>query len=64
MSRSVVDGSVVIKRLIREDLSNETNALFADSVQNAQPLFAPPLLPSEVTNALYQCTRARPTRSA
>jgi predicted nucleic acid-binding protein len=57
MTGSVVDASVVIKRLIPEDHSEQARALFIDSLQTGQPLFAPPLLPSEVTNVLYQRTR-------
>jgi predicted nucleic acid-binding protein len=57
MTGSVVDASVVIKRLIPEDYSEQARALFTDCLQNGQPLFAPPLLPSEVTNVLYQRTR-------
>lgn len=57
MTGSVVDASVVIKRLIPEDYSEQARALFTDSLQTRQPLFAPPLLPSEVTNVLYQRTR-------
>jgi predicted nucleic acid-binding protein len=62
MSGLVIDTSVVIKRLIPEDFSEHARALFAASLRSGRPLFAPPLQPSEVTNALFQRTR-RPDHS-
>lgn len=53
----VVDTSVVIKRLIPKDFTQQARALFGESLRRGQPLFAPPLLPSEVTNTLFQRTR-------
>jgi predicted nucleic acid-binding protein len=57
MSGVVIDTSVVIKRLIREELSEHARALFHENLRGGQRLLAPPLLPSEVTNALFQRTR-------
>ena len=57
MTGLVIDASVVIKRLIREDHSDRAHALFADTLLAGLTLFAPPLLPSEVTNVLFQRTR-------
>jgi predicted nucleic acid-binding protein len=57
MTGLVIDASVVIKRLIREDHSDRAHALFTDTLLAGRTLFAPPLLPSEVTNVLFQRTR-------
>jgi predicted nucleic acid-binding protein len=62
MTGSVVDASVVVKRLIREEHSERARALFADAIQRGEPLVAPPLLLSEVTNVLYQRTRRQANR--
>jgi predicted nucleic acid-binding protein len=57
MTGSVVDASVVVKRLIREEHSERARALFADAARRGEPLVVPPLMLSEVTNALYQRMR-------
>ena len=57
MSGVVIDASVAIKRLIREEFSAQARALFDRSVRGGQPLAAPLVLPSEVTNALFQRAR-------
>ena len=62
MSGVVIDASVVIKRLIGEEFSAQARALFDRSVRSGQPLAAPLVLPSEVTNALFQ--RARPQENS
>lgn len=50
----VVDASVAIKRVLAEEFTEESRALFAKSLEDRRSLVAPPLLPSEVGNALYQ----------
>jgi predicted nucleic acid-binding protein len=50
----VVDASVALKRVLAEEFTKQSRALFAQSLQDRRPLVAPPLLPSEVGNALYQ----------
>jgi predicted nucleic acid-binding protein len=50
----VVDASVALKRVLAEEFTEQSRALFAQSLQDRRPLVAPPLLPSEVANALYQ----------
>jgi predicted nucleic acid-binding protein len=54
---AVVDASVILKRLISEDYSRQARAMVDDNFSQGQPLFAPPLLASEIANALYQRTR-------
>lgn len=58
----VLDASVVIKRVLDEEFTEQVQGLFADSIRSRRPLVAPPLLPNEITNALYQ--RVRTTVSA
>ena len=53
----VVDASVALKRVLAEEFTEQSRALFARSLQDRRPLVAPPLLPSEVGNALYQRLR-------
>jgi predicted nucleic acid-binding protein len=50
----VVDASVALKRVLAEEFTEQSRALFAQSLQDRRLLVAPPLLPSEVANALYQ----------
>lgn len=51
----VVDASVAMKWVVLEEFTNEARQLLHDYAQGT--LFAPPLLPSEVTNALFQRQR-------
>jgi predicted nucleic acid-binding protein len=53
----VVDASVALKRVLAEEFTEESRSLFAKSLQDRRPVVAPPLLPSEVGNALYQRLR-------
>ncbi len=53
----VVDASVAIKRVLAEEFTEQVQALFANCLNAHRPIFAPPLLPGEVTNALYQRVR-------
>jgi predicted nucleic acid-binding protein len=53
----VVDASVALKRVLAEEFTEQSRSLFAQSLQDRHPLVAPPLLPSEVGNALYQRLR-------
>jgi predicted nucleic acid-binding protein len=53
----VVDASVALKRVLAEEFTEQSRGLFAQSLQDRRPLVAPPLLPSEVGNALYQRLR-------
>jgi predicted nucleic acid-binding protein len=55
----VVDASVALKRVLAEEFTEQSRALFAQSLQDRRPLVAPPLLPSEVGNALYQRLHTR-----
>jgi predicted nucleic acid-binding protein len=53
----VVDASVALKRVLAEEFTEESRSLFAQSLKDRRPVVAPPLLPSEVGNALYQRLR-------
>jgi predicted nucleic acid-binding protein len=55
----VVDTSVVVKWLIKEDRSPNAAALYRDATRAGTVLTAPSLLPSEVANAIYQRFRRR-----
>ncbi len=57
MTGVVIDASVVVKLLIDEDHSDRAQALSANTLSAEKLLFAPPLMPSEVTNVLFQRTR-------
>jgi predicted nucleic acid-binding protein len=57
MSGVVVDASVVIKQLIQEELSDHAHELFEQALLGSEPLVGPTLLPSEVTNVLFQRSR-------
>jgi predicted nucleic acid-binding protein len=54
MSPVVADASVALKWVLDEDFSDRAEALFNDTVGQGLPIFAPPHLTSEVTNALYR----------
>jgi predicted nucleic acid-binding protein len=53
----VVDASVAVKWVVAEELSDRAHALLEDSLRAQRPVLAPPLLPIEVTNAIYQRQR-------
>jgi predicted nucleic acid-binding protein len=53
----VIDASVVVKVVIAEEFSNQSEALIADSRAAGRLLIAPPHLVSEVTNAIYRQAR-------
>lgn len=54
-SGPVVDASVAMKWLVTEELADVARQFLRD--QAAGRMFAPPFLPSEITNALYQRLR-------
>lgn len=56
---AVVDASTVLNWLLAEELSEHADALFTDSIRQREPLLAPPLLPAEVINAVFQRIRRR-----
>jgi predicted nucleic acid-binding protein len=51
----VVDASVAVKWVLAEEFTEQARNLLRESVR--RPIVAPPLLSSEVTNALYQRVR-------
>ncbi|HET6615164.1 MAG TPA: type II toxin-antitoxin system VapC family toxin [Dehalococcoidia bacterium] len=53
----VVDASVAIKWLVEEPYSDEARTLLRDALTGYRDIFVPPLLPSEVTNAIFQQQR-------
>jgi predicted nucleic acid-binding protein len=53
----VLDASVVLKLVLREDLSDRADALIQATLQRGEPLYVPPLARYEVTNALLQRVR-------
>ncbi len=58
MSRAiVVDASVAVKWVLVEELSDRAHALLQEARRVRRRLVAPPHLPAEVTNALYQRLR-------
>ncbi|MBI2886667.1 MAG: type II toxin-antitoxin system VapC family toxin [Chloroflexi bacterium] len=59
----VVDASVAVKWVLTtEELSDNAQALLEQNLRSHRPILAPAHLPSEVTSALYQCTRTREPR--
>jgi predicted nucleic acid-binding protein len=58
----VIDASVVVKVVIAEEFSNQSEALIADSRAAGRLLIAPPHLVSEVTNAIYRQAREQALR--
>jgi predicted nucleic acid-binding protein len=52
-----VDASVAAKWILTEEYSDQARALLRDTLEAAEPLAAPPLLPIEVTNILRQRVR-------
>lgn len=55
----VIDASVALKWLIQEEFTGQAVALLQDSRRSKRPLYSPPVLTNEVTNALYQQLRRR-----
>ncbi|MHB8516609.1 MAG: type II toxin-antitoxin system VapC family toxin [Dehalococcoidia bacterium] len=55
----VLDASVAVKLVLDEALSETAHALVRDALLARRPIVAPPLLPSEVTNAVYQQERRK-----
>ena len=53
----VVDASVAVKWLVYEEFTDRAQALLRDSRQVLRPLLGPPLLASEVMNAIYKKLR-------
>lgn len=53
----VVDASVAIKRVLSEEFTEQSRALFSSSLDARRPVLAPPHLKSEVTNGFYQRLR-------
>jgi len=51
------DSSVVAKWFFPEEHATQASALLRDALVAAEPLVAPPLLPSEVTNVIRQRLR-------
>jgi predicted nucleic acid-binding protein len=50
----VVDASVAVKWVLNEEFSELARALLQDSRRSLRPLFAPPHMASEVSNAIYK----------
>lgn len=50
----VVDASVAVKVVLEEEFSDRARTFIADSRRKRRPLFGPPHLASEVTNAIHQ----------
>ena len=55
----VVDASVTVRRLLLEEFTDQARALFDHNLRDRRPIFAPPHLSSEVTNAIFQRLRRR-----
>ncbi|MCH7787759.1 MAG: type II toxin-antitoxin system VapC family toxin [Chloroflexi bacterium] len=55
----VLDASVVVKVIIEEEFSEQAETLLTANIRARRPLFGPPHLASEVTNAIYQRLRRR-----
>lgn len=51
------DSSVAVKWSFVEEHSGEARALLRDALEQQEPIVAPPLLPSEVTNVIRQRLR-------
>ena len=55
----VIDASAALKWVLAEDYSHNARTLLADALAESRPIVAPPLLPVEATNAIYQRQRRR-----
>ena len=55
----VLDASVSLKLVLSEEFSEHARALVEAALNERRPLFGPPLLFAEVTNALHQRVRRR-----
>jgi len=55
----VVDTSVALKWVVREDFTDNALALRDDSLRRNDPIYVPPLLMYEATNVLYDFARRR-----
>jgi predicted nucleic acid-binding protein len=53
----IVDTSVAIKWVMREDFTDNALALRDDSLRRNDPIYVPPLLMYEATNVLYDFAR-------
>jgi predicted nucleic acid-binding protein len=53
-----VDASVAAKWILREEWRDQAIALYYDALHAGERIVAPPLLPIEVTNILWQRVRA------
>lgn len=57
-----MDASTAVKLVLREEYTDSALALYDDAASRRRPVFAPSLLPNEVTNAIYrQLRRSRLT---
>lgn len=54
-----VDASVAGKWILEEEQSDRAKALYRSALLAREPIVAPPLLPTEVTNILRQRTHAQ-----
>lgn len=55
----VVDASAALKWILAEEHSDTARALLRESLLENRAIVAPPLLPAEATNAIYQRERRR-----
>lgn len=55
----VVDASLTVSRLLPERFTDQARAFFDHHLRDHRPILAPPHLPSEVVNAIYQRMRGR-----
>ncbi|MGB2713699.1 MAG: type II toxin-antitoxin system VapC family toxin [Vicinamibacterales bacterium] len=56
---ALIDASVAVKWVIPEEHSEQARALLDDARRLRRPLVGPPILASEVTNAIFQRMRRR-----
>jgi predicted nucleic acid-binding protein len=62
VSDTLVDANVAVKWVIEQTHSDRARQLFQDTITARDRLIAPPLLPAEVVNTIYQYQRSRDPR--
>lgn len=57
MSKAVVDASIALRWVLRDEKEAHVDALLEQWVASLTEMLAPPLFPAEITNALYLSIR-------
>ena len=55
----VIDANILFKLVIREDYSDQAQALYIETLSSGTPIYVPPHWAAELTHALYRLIRRR-----